>query len=225
MKKATLALDQGSMQISIFDLDHTLLKVNSSYRFGNYLYRQKWISFSALTTCLANYAFHKLLGLSIEKTHRNIFKALFQDRSLFEIEQKVSLFLDQELENLLYQPAIRRLMQAQKKGEHIVILSSSPDFLVSAIADRLSVTDWKATSYSSNRQGYLENISKTLEGEDKAEYMDALAHQFNTPLSSMTFYSDSLLDLPALQKAGKAVGVMPDRRLKGICYKNGWEIL
>lgn len=183
------------------------------------------MSFFTLLICLANYACHKGLGLSVKKIHQNIFKTLFYGRSLGEIQQQVSTFLDKELESLIYGPAQKRLLLAQKKGHRTIILSSSPDFLVAPIAHRLGVSDWKATQFSTNKNGYLKHISYLFEGEDKAKYMQQLAEKFDQPLSCMTFYSDSLLDLPAMKIAGKAVGVSPDRKLKKICQLNGWEIL
>jgi phosphoserine phosphatase len=84
---------------------------------------------------------------------------------------------------------------------------------------------WKATHYQEDENGMLIMISHVMEGEDKANYVQALAEQFLIPLSSITVYSDSYLDLPVLKIAGQAIGVVPDYRLKRVCLQNGWEIL
>lgn len=213
------------MQISIFDLDHTLLRANSSYRFGNYLYRHQAMSFFTLLVCLANYACHKGLGLSVKRIHQNIFKVLFNGRALSEIQGYVADFLDKELDSLINPIVYERLTLAQKNGHHTIILSSSPDFLVSAIAERLSVLEWKGTEFSTNSHGYLSHIVQLMEGTDKALYIKNLVKKNPVSFLDITFYTDSSLDLPALKLAGKPIGVAPDKKLKKLCQKNGWEIL
>lgn len=213
------------MQISVFDLDHTLLKVNSSYQFGLYLYRNKFLSAASLLLCLSHYACHKWFGVSLEKLHGNVFNAFFKGRSLLEIQNRANDFIQRELELLIYAPAMRRLHLARQRGDYTVILSSSPDFLVGSIAHRFEVSDWRGTQYAEDSQGKLVSISHIVEGNNKAHYVQALANQLGISLSSVTVYSDSYLDLPVLEIAGKAVGVSPDKSLKRICQANQWEII
>lgn len=213
------------MKLVVFDLDHTLLKVNSSYRFGNYLFRQNYFSFLAFIKCLAYYARHKLLGLSIEKLHYKTFSALFKGRSLQDLQKHVDRFLNETLETMLYPPVYQRLQEAQERGEYTLILSSSPDFLVGPIAKRLATTDWKATVYQPDEEGNLSCLSSILEGEKKAQHVRLLSSQLGLDQASVTVYSDSILDLPVLKIAGRAIGVVPDFQLKQICQEKGWEIL
>lgn len=106
-----------------------------------------------------------------------------------------------------------------------MILSSGPDFLVSAIARRLDVTQWQATTYRADDEGRLSAIAHVLEGQDKADYVQDYAKKMELPLLAFTVYSDSYLDLPVMKIAGKAIGVLPDNRLKHTCMQNGWEII
>jgi HAD superfamily hydrolase (TIGR01490 family) len=212
-------------RLIVFDLDHTLLIANSSFRFGFYLYRQNFFSFWILILCLCDYARHKWWGMSIQDLHTKAFERLFKGCALEDILQHVDKFLTKDLNSMLYAPAVRRLKDAQERGDRVIILSSSPDFLVGEIAQRLGVKLWKATHYQEDENGMLIMISHVMEGEDKANYVQVLAEQFLIPLSSITVYSDSYLDLPVLKIAGQAIGVVPDYRLKRVCLQNGWEIL
>lgn len=211
--------------LSVFDLDHTLLKVNCSFRFGFYLYKQNFFSSFKLLSCLAYYIRHKFLGLSICRLHEKVFDNLFKCRKIEDIHRYVQLFLDKEFDSMLYDPTIKRLKKAQSLGHHTLILSSSPDFLVQPIAIRLGVSDWKSSLYESDEAGRLIRISKILEGQGKANYIEEWIGKFQAYSISITAYSDSYLDLPILKIAQKAIGVLPDRRLRKICLKNGWEIL
>ncbi len=213
------------MSVHVFDLDHTLLSANSSYRFGAYLYQKGFFSSSLLLKCLRDYACHCYLGMSMQTLHDKIFTYLFKGCLLEEIRCLVHLFLNQSLSSLIYKPAMERLEEAQRRKEKVFILSSSPDFLVQAIAHHLGVSDWKGTTYQVDSEGYFFAVSSVLTGEKKREDIENWADQENFSLCDIIAYSDSYLDLPLLNQVGKAVGVRPDRRLRNICLKKGWEIL
>lgn len=221
----TIMNSTSSSYLSVFDLDHTLLKVNSSFCFGTYLYREKYFSSLSLFYCLLYYARHKFLRMSINNLHHKTFKLLFQGRSLAELNCHVQVFLQQKLKDLFYPPALAALCKAQELGYYTALVSSSPDFLVKPIADYLQMTYWNATCYGPNEQGNLQSILSIMEGQDKAVYVQKLSQQLEIPLSSLTVYSDSYLDLPVLKIAGNAIGVRPDSRLRKFCIKKGWEII
>lgn len=212
------------MRLVVFDLDHTLLTANSSFRFGLYLYRQKYFSFWKLLSCLSDYVRHKWLGMSIQTLHVRSFLRLFKGRMAAEIGLLVTKFLKEHLPSLLSAPVLRRLHEAQSRGDYLLILSSSPDFLVGEIAKFLQVDHWKGTAYQMGR-GKFVALSQIIEGETKAQYLKELLHHLALPLSQLTVYSDSYLDLPILKMAGEAIGVRPDFQLRKICLQNSWEIL
>lgn len=213
------------MRLNIFDLDHTLLTVNSSFHFGLYLYRQRVSSLRILLLCLSDYMRHKWLGMSIQTLHAKSFERLFKGQNFLEIRRHVDQFLIDHLSSMLYQPVMQRLKAAQAQGDEVVILSSSPDFLVGEIARHLQVPHWKSTVYQVDEEGKFSQISQIMEGEDKARYVQTLADQMQIHVSAIAVYSDSYLDLPVLKIAGQAIGVGPDSHLKRVCLQNDWEIL
>lgn len=212
-------------QLSVFDLDHTLLKVNSSFKFGQYLYQKNVISTSEIFFSLLHYTRHKWLGLSIIDVHQKIFQQIFKGKSKREIERHTQDFIHAYLEEMFYKPALQKLLDAQIQGHYIVLLSSSPDFLVHPIAHQLNISDCQATKYTCDEQENFCSVSRVIDGFNKAEYVQLLAQKFQIPTTSITVYSDSYLDLPVLKMAGKAIGVVPDRHLRRVCIKHGWEII
>ena len=83
--------------------------------------------------------------ISIAAMQMFIFQKLFIGKSSALFKNHVESFLDKNLEQLLYRPAIERLRQAQAEGHLIAILSSSPDFLVGPISQRLGVEIGKSS--------------------------------------------------------------------------------
>jgi phosphoserine phosphatase len=85
---------------------------------------------------------------------------------------------------------------------------------VGVIASRPEVEDGKYT-------GALEFYCY---GEDKAVALREIAEAEGIDLASSYAYSDSITDLPMLEVVGNPVAVNPDRDLRKLAEKRGWQI-
>lgn len=130
-------------------------------------------------------------------------------------------FLDLQLGDMKNKPLLNILEDAQNQGKFVAILSSSPDFLVEAVAKRLGVGDVLATRYALSSEGMIQGVSQSIQGEDKADYVNNLPFDHR----EIAAFSDSIHDLPFLQAVGCPIAVNPDRKLKDASLKNGWKIL
>jgi HAD superfamily hydrolase (TIGR01490 family) len=212
-------------ELSFFDLDHTLLSVNCSFQFGIYLYRKNFFSFKQLLYVLCCYGLHKMGLLSISQIQMRIFKSIFLGASQDQVEKYAFSFVDEFFDKIQYTPAVKRLKEAKVMGHYIIILSSSPDFLVRLLAQRFEVNAWQATCYEVDENRQFSKISHVFLSDDKAHYVENEGMSRGIAKQQMSAYSDSILDLSFLKATGKPVGVNPDRRLKAICKRNQWEIL
>ena len=212
-------------KITLFDLDHTLLSANCSYRFGAYLYRHGYFKTPTMLKLVGVYFLQKLNILSLQQLHLKVFDLIFHNKNVDILKKLTESFIPEFLRKYSYLPAIERLTKAKSMGHFIAILSNSPDFLVAPIASAFGVKNWKATVYEVDEKGRFSKISNFVEGNDKANYLNAFLQQFNLVKISTTAYSDSILDLPFLKAAGQAVAVNPDRQLRRHAKANNWEIL
>ncbi len=216
---------QTFQHISAFDLDRTLFIQNSAFSFGQYLYRQKHFSTPRFVGMLLAYVLHAMGFISIHKIHEIAFWLLFSRKNESQVKQLVEEFLAGDFAAKLYAPAIQKLREAQAAGHLTIILSSSPDFIVAAIAKRLGVSLWQATKYALDREACFCHIQYVLDGAGKAVILEQLSQRCALTRSDITAYSDSVLDLPFLLTAGTAVGVNPDRKLREISKQRRWQII
>lgn len=213
------------MGIAAFDLDKTLLKDNSSYRFARFLYRKKYLSFFSLLFIIFNKLLYELGFLSLSRLHHLAFNVLFRGYSLLVIQRCVTDFLKEEFDLLIYEPVLKKLKQAQDNGDIVVILSSSPTFLVEPIAALFGVTECKATQYAIDKDQKFCHIAYLMLGDDKANFIEVLQRKHNFARSGVVAYSDSIDDLPFLLIAGVAIGVNPDKKLRSYCLSHQWPII
>lgn len=210
---------------SFFDLDHTLLRGNSSYHFGAYLFKHGQISLRLLGQLLLFYGLYQLSLLSVVQMQQLIFRSLFKGKSALAMRAWAQAFVAGRIKELLCPFTLSRLMQAQKEGQFTAILSSSPDFLVEVIAHHLRVTAWEATRYHVDHLQQFDQISHFFLGKEKAEWVVVCSQTLDFDKEQLCAYSDSIQDLPFLESVGMAVGVNPDRMLRKICKSRQWLIL
>ena len=211
--------------LSAFDLDHTLLNVNSSFSFGHYLYKKNHLSFPSFLFILINAFYYNLGLLSLKRLHEKAFKYLFLKKAEVVVKKWVSEFLNEHLKDMLDAKAIQKLEQAQQDGHITALLSNSPAFLVEPIAEQLKFSFWEASSYHLDSVGCYSSISKINEGLDKAVTMKALQKAYSIELDHTYAYSDSHIDLPFLLTAGHIIVVNPTRNLRRLANKNNWSII
>lgn len=213
------------MALSVFDLDSTLVRNNSSYQFCHYLVQQKILPRTALLYSGWSYFRHHALSLSLFDLHLSIFERYLSGLSLPMLEMHVERFLAKYLGDNLYIPAIDRLKLSQHLGHHTLLLSNSPSFLVEAIAKQLDFHEWRATEYAVDNDGKLCHIASLMRGEEKASVAMQVANRLKLEKEKITAYSDSILDLPLLLTVGQPIAVNPDRKLARYSKEHQWQII
>lgn len=175
--------------------------------------------------CLVgSYFAHKTGILGLQALHSNIFQRLFKGRSEKNMRLLVDLFLQDAFPAILNPSMQEVLKNAQSDGHYTVILSSSPDFLVRAIAEKLGVDSWGATPYHVETAKKFSQLGNIFCGQEKAARLSFLMTELGIEKNRVYAYSDSYLDLPFLNAAGNPIAVNPDRKLKQVCREKKWPI-
>ena len=210
--------------LNIFDLDHTLLKVNSSSAFFTYLLRKKIlprrIRLQALWLAL-RYHFTKL---NLKQLHEEVFRRFLKGRKLSDLKAHVEEFLDQFLDKALCFDIACVFRRAQHLGQTTALISTSPLFLVLPIGKRLGFDHIIASRYGLDAKGVMTHIEEVVDGKSKATYARQIADQLHLPKSSISAYSDSIEDLPLLRAVGHPVAVGPCKRLSLVALRRNIPI-
>ena len=223
--RSTEPQSEEGASIHVFDLDHTLLRVNSSFHFSRYLYRRGVLKLSEMLRIYWGSLRYQLGLLSLNQIHDEAFKALFCGNTLHSWSCHLPEYLDKHLMQLTSPSVAAILEKARSRGAVTALFSSSPAFIVEAIAKRFSIEHVTASKYEVDKVGRFVKIASLLDGEGKKSALRRLAGKCGIPLERTVAYSDSIIDLPLLESAGRAVCVEPDRRLREYARKQGWEVL
>ncbi len=210
---------------SLFDLDGTLLKVNSSFCFGKYLYQQGFFSLFSFLQLVSISVLHKMGFFPIESVHHYVFKKIFLGRCSKQVEQFADQFVGTHFNSMLYSPAVDRLKKAQSANHFVAILSSSPSFIVKRFAQKFDVLHIESSIYAVDSDGLYSHIEHLVEGQVKAAWVAKGIEKGLIGFEETTAYTDSDIDLPFVLSCGTKVVVNPNRRLRALGLKNHWEII
>lgn len=171
--------------------------------------------------CFQTYLSYWLKNVTLNDVHRIVFSKLCEGKELEKFIEHIPSFVAEKIGSMLYAPAVAELQKWKHQGKKIILLSSSPDFLVKAIAKTLGIHEGFGTQYLVDSKGVLTELGFLLDGSRKADMLKNAVDEHDITMA----YSDHVWDLPFLESVSHPVVVNPERRLKKIARRRGWKIL
>jgi HAD superfamily hydrolase (TIGR01490 family) len=112
------------------------------------------------------------------------------------------------------------------RGERVVLLTGTPDFIAEPLARLLGAHGVCATQCA-RQDGVYTAEPPLLQpfGETKVFLAREICREAGSPLAEAIAYADSIHDLPLMLQVGRAVASWPDAALRAIAEKGNWLIL
>jgi len=218
------------LRLTLFDLDNTLLQGDSDYEWGQYL-----IEVGAVDRSLyeqANQRFYdeyKAGTLNIQE-----FLAFALQPLARYPEPKLASwraeFIETRIKPRITDNALELVKQEQQRSNIVAIVTATNRFVTAPIAELFGVHHLIATEPEKNQRGeFTGKVAGTpsfREGKITRvdEWLSQLNHAWHD-FDETCFYSDSLNDLPLLERVKEAIAVNPDPTLKQHAIQAGWPIL
>ena len=212
------------MALVFSDLDGTLIKgLSSEKRFFVFLLRGRILHLRQLAAFLI-FTLRWFPHLRKDVWKKN--KAYLTGLRLNKIQHLAEKFVAQSLLPDLRPPVKRRLENHLAQGDIVVLLTGAPDFIAWPIARQLGVTHIAATNCET-KNGCFTSYPPGIHpfGAAKLQIAEQMCRNFNTTLANCTAYADSASDIALLASVGQPVAVYPDRKLRQIAKRRGWEII
>jgi len=212
--------------LAIFDLDNTILNGDSDYSMINYLVDINLLDEAAK---LQNDEFiqdYQQGQLDFDKyTHFALkpYIGMTQD----EIDEIILPFVETIIEPMINIFALKLIHDHYEKGHVILLASATNELIVKPIAQRLNIHNVIGTKVEFiNNQCSGEFIPPSALSNGKLKLVESWmkAHRYNN-FSRVTFYSDSINDLPLLEAVEFPKPVNPDLKLAAISNERGWDVI
>jgi HAD superfamily hydrolase (TIGR01490 family) len=144
-----------------------------------------------------------------------------------EINEIILPFVETIIEPMINIFALKLIHDHNDKGHTILLASATNELIVKPIAQRLDINHVIGTKVEfKNNQCSGDFIPPSALGRGKLKLVEAWmkAHQYDN-FSGVTFYSDSINDLPLMEVVEFPKAVNPDIKLKAISNERGWEVI
>ena len=216
-------------RLALFDLDHTLLPLDSDYEWGEFTLRQGWCDKQEFgSRNAAFFADYQKGTLDIHEYVRFATEAI-RKLGREQADAAHALFMREVIEPNI-QPAARALLQQHRDaGDTIVIVTATNEFVTRPIAKALGVEHLLAVDLERDASGWItgEIAGVPTMRAGKVTRMNTWLAERGLDWNGVesTFYSDSMNDVPLLEKVNTPVATNPDARLRQLATERGWRIL
>ncbi len=226
---ATSATTSG-IRLALFDLDHTLIPLDSDHAWGEFTVSQGWRD--AATFSQANdrfYAAYKAGTLDIHE-YVQFATAAVREQGMVAANEAHERFMQQIIRPAMSKQALEVVRAHQAAGDEVVIVTATNAFVTRPIAAAFGVDELIAIDLESDESGtptgLIRGVPSFREGKvARVEQWLAARGLSWASVTHSTFYSDSINDLPLLERVHEPVATNPDDRLKAIALERGWRIL
>jgi HAD superfamily hydrolase (TIGR01490 family) len=220
-------------KLALFDLDHTLIPFDSDYSWGEFTIGLGWNEADDFKRKNdAFYAQYKAGTLDIHAYCRFATSAVCRQG-----EQKSRAAHAQYMQQVVLpgiEPqALKLVRDHQAAGDTVVIITATNEFVTRPIASAFGVPELLAIELERDETpggsgwytGEIRGVPSFREGKvtRMEQWMEARGLAWDSVHT--TFYSDSINDVPLLDKADVAVATNPDERLRLLAAERQWRIL
>jgi HAD superfamily hydrolase (TIGR01490 family) len=216
--------------LCLFDLDHTLLPIDSDHAFGEFMVRIGWADGEAFRRGNDAYYAQYLAGRLDLGEYIAFSTAPWRQRPAHEQRAVQQRFLDEVVRPVLHPKALALVREHQARGDLVAIVTATNEFVTAPIAAAFGVDHLLAVQLERDASG---TITGRIHGvpsyrEGKVTRVDQWLAGLGAGWSQFertSFYSDSPNDLPLLERASDPVATNPSPALESLARERGWRIL
>ncbi|KLT72775.1 phosphoserine phosphatase [Neisseria arctica] len=216
--------------LAIFDLDNTLINIDSDNTWPQYLMKKGVVD--AEFVRIKNdkfYQDYKNGCLDIDE----FLKFQLEPLSRFDMEELAQMHREFTQEFILphISPMAKMLVQSHRDaGDELLVISSTNEFIITPICHLFGIENIIGTQLEVGTDGRYTGayIGTPSLKEGKITRLNEWLAKRGESFSSygkIYFYSDSKNDLPLLRIVSDPVAVNPDEELQKEAMANGWPVL
>jgi len=218
------------MKLALFDLDGTLIAKDSDHAFGEFLVDLGWADGEAFKRENDFFYQQYLAGTLDIGAYVDFATRPWRDRSDDEQRTIVARFMREVMQAAIGDAARALVRVHLDAGDRVAIATSTNEFITRPIADAFGVSTLIATQLERDARG---RVTGRIRGtpalrDGKVRRVEQWLESEGLRLADFetsVFYSDSLNDLPLLERVSEPVATNPSAALETIARQLGWRIL
>lgn len=216
-------------KLALFDLDHTLIPIDSDYEWGEFTIALGWCDATEFKR--RNVEFFEQYRAGTLDVHEYVRFATQAIRTQGAIKSEAAhaRFMGEVVQKVITVQARALVQQHRAAGDELVIVTATNEFVTRPIAAAFGVQELIAVELERDAQGWptgeIKGTPSAREGKVTRMAQWLAARNLGWDDVETTFYTDSMNDLALLEKATHPVATNPDDRLRALATERGWRIL
>lgn len=216
--------------LCLFDLDETLLPLDSDHAWGEFMVRIGWVDEAAFRR--RNDAFYEDYKAGRLDIHAYIDFATepLRERPATEAATAQARFMREVIEPALRPAALDLVRRHRDDGDLVALVTATNDFVTAPIARAFGIEHLIAVRLERGAAGV---VTGRIDGtpsyrEGKVARVDEWLRERGCTwrdFARVSVYSDSLNDLALLERASDPVATNPSIPLEALARRRGWRIL
>ena len=217
-------------KLALFDLDHTLLPLDSDYEWGQFLVRTGAVDAVAFKRANDSFFAQYQAGTLDPVEYLEFALGTLARFSRAQLDAMHRRFMMEVIEPAILPPARALLQQHIDNGDLVAIVTATNRFVTAPIAAALGVQHLIAAVPQEDAHGNLTGklLGVPTSGAGKVAHTHAWLETIGKPLGafeSSHFYSDSHNDIPLLSVVTHPVATNPNAALAKHATNLGWPSL
>ena len=218
------------MNLALFDLDSTLLPLDSDYEWGQFLSRIGAVDREAFAQRNARFLLQYQNGTINPVEYLEFAFGTLARFPRWQLDEWHAQFMSEVINPALRQEARALLQQHQDSGDLIAIITATNRFVTAPIAQAFGVTHLIAAEPELAAGGEITGrlLGTPPFGSGKVDNTELWLASLGLTLPGFarsTFYSDSQNDIPLLSAVTHPVATNPNALLAAHATAQGWPIL
>jgi HAD superfamily hydrolase (TIGR01490 family) len=218
------------MNLALFDLDHTLLPLDSDHEWGEFLARTGAVDAASFRQANDEWFAHYQAGTLDPIKYLEFAFGILSKFPRTELDKMHSRFMAEVIQPAILPQALELVKKHLDAGDLVAIVTATNHFVTKPIASHFGVAHLIAALPELDELG---NITGKLRGTPtygagKITHTEAWLDQLGHTLDKFErsyFYSDSQNDIPLLERVTHPVATNPNERLLAHAQARGWPVL
>jgi len=217
-------------RLVLFDLDHSLLPLDSDYQWADFLARTGRAGDPAEAQARNEELMERYnAGELTAEQSAEFMLGLLARATLPELARWHEEFMAEVIRPAIRDNAVQLVQDHLTRGDLCAIVTATNDFVTAPIARAFGIPHLIATVAQMERGRYTGRIQGVPSFQaGKITRVDDWLRSMNLSRDSFDevyFYSDSPNDLPLLEAVSHPIATNPSPRLRSIAEEKGWKII
>nr|WP_315199715.1 HAD-IB family hydrolase [uncultured Aquabacterium sp.] len=218
------------MNLCLFDLDHTLLPLDSDHEFGEFIIRQGLVDAGDYRRRNDEFYQRYCDGTLVLDDYIAFTTSVWRqmdERAQSELQQA---YMAEVILPALQPQAVELVERHRAQGDLLAIVTATNEFVTRPIANAFNVEHLIAVKLARDAAGHvtgrIDGVPSFREGKiTRVEQWLSDQGRHLGQFDRVSFYSDSPNDLPLLERATDPVATNPSPELEAVAQARGWRIL